>query len=122
MLFDLLYEVVGEISPMYFYLSIILSIICSYRMMNMGMHHSIISNHDYTKECHAIHMKLLPMHEPISQITEIHNWITHVTKRIDAPDDDTDVHTFSFQKHQILRGGKLWRKNLYSLSEKNIVL
>ncbi|WP_077324679.1 hypothetical protein [Virgibacillus siamensis] len=121
MVFELIYDVVGELSPMYFYLSIIFSLICSYQIMNMNVHHSILSNYDYTKECHAVYIKLLPKNEPISQITEIHNWITHTTKRIDAPDDDTDDHSFSLQQNQILRGGQQWRKNLYSLLLKNIV-
>ncbi|WP_174616025.1 hypothetical protein [Virgibacillus ihumii] len=120
MVFELLYDVVGEISPIYIYLSIILSLVCSFRIMNVSMQHSIIRNHDYTKECHATHIKLLPVNEPIGQVTEIYNWITHRTKRIDAPDDDSDHHSFSLHK-KFLRGGQSCKRNLYSLSFTNIV-
>ncbi|GAA0594621.1 hypothetical protein GCM10009001_08430 [Virgibacillus siamensis] len=121
MFFELLYDVVGEISPIYFYLSIIFTLVCSYRIMNMNIHHPIIRNHDYAKECHAIYIKLLPINVTIGQIVEIHNWITHTTKRIDTPDDDSDHHSFSLQK-KLLRGGQIWGKNLYSRSSISMAL
>lgn len=122
MIIELIYELLGEISPMSFYLGLVLSIICSYRLMNVNMHHTITRNHDYTKECHAIHFKQLPKHEPLGEIREVHNWITHTTKRIDAPDDDTDNRSFSFKKTPTIRGGQQWERILYSLSSKNIAL
>ncbi|WP_164669873.1 hypothetical protein [Virgibacillus doumboii] len=120
MIIELLYELLGEMSPMYFYLGFALSVMYSIRVLNVDMNNTFMSSHDYAKECHALSFRQLPDQEPLGEIDDIHNWITHTTKRIDAPDDDTDNHSFSFTNNTILRGGPQWTKNLYSLSFRNI--
>lgn len=120
MFIELLYELLGEVSPMYFYLGVVLSVIFSYRLMQIDMSNTLMKNHDYIKESHALHFKLLPKQEPLGEAEEIHDWIVHTTKRIDAPDDDTDNQSFSFIKSMIKRGGQQWKRILYSLSLKNI--
>ncbi|SDQ76654.1 hypothetical protein [Virgibacillus salinus] len=120
MLLELLYELLGEMSPMYFYLGIVFSIICSSRFMYKGFHNSLMNNYVYTRKRHALHFKLLPKQEQLGAIIEVRNWITHTTKRIDAPDDDTDNQSFSITNINKKRGGQQCKGILYSLSLENI--
>ncbi|WP_188456341.1 hypothetical protein [Virgibacillus oceani] len=120
---ELLYDLLGEISPLYFYISIVLSMICAYRFFNMDMHNTLMDNNIYTRESHASKIQLLPKREPIGEIPEIHKWITNTTKRIDAPDDDSDNDSFSFiNKEKINRGGQQCKIVLYSHFSRNIAL
>ncbi|WP_099157532.1 hypothetical protein [Virgibacillus ndiopensis] len=120
---EVLYDLLGEISPFYFYISIVLSMICAYRFLNMDMHNTMMDNNVYTREAHASKIQFLPKREPIGEIPEIHNWITNTTKRIDAPDDDSDNDSFSFiTKYIIIRGGQQCKIVLYSLFSRNIAL
>lgn len=120
MLIELLYELLGEMSPMYLYLGIVFSIICSSHLMYAGFHNTMMNNYVYTRKCHALHFKLLPKQEQAGAVIEVRNWITHTTKRIDAPDDDTDNQPFSFIKITKKRGGQQCKRILYSLSLENI--
>ncbi|SFB28879.1 hypothetical protein SAMN04488072_11359 [Lentibacillus halodurans] len=120
MLIELLYDLFAGISPMYVYLGIVLSIICTFRLMHINLNNSTLRNQEYIKEYHALQFKLMPMCETLGDSRDIHDWITHTTKRMDAPDDDSDCHSFSLTQTRLKRGGQQWSKNLYSLFWENI--
>ncbi|MFC4558986.1 hypothetical protein ACFO3D_12360 [Virgibacillus kekensis] len=117
MLIELLYELIGEASPMSLYLGIALSLIGHQQLMNIGQLETGLSQYDYIHELHNHYYNLQPRHESTIPVRDIYNWITHTTKRIDSPDDDSDNHSFSFPYNQHKRGGHNdWKKTLYSLS------
>ncbi|MGY0694401.1 hypothetical protein ACW2QC_16735 [Virgibacillus sp. FSP13] len=120
---ELLGQLTGDVSPLYLYLGIALSMICAYRGISINLHQINQNNEMFTRQWHAIEFRLLPMQEELGVNTEIQNWITTKTKRIEAPDDDTDSHSFSLSTaNKIKRGGQQWKENLYSQSLQNIAL
>ncbi|SES91528.1 hypothetical protein SAMN05216389_103165 [Oceanobacillus limi] len=121
MLLELLHEMLNEFSPFYLYLSAIISVFYLNRIY-IGVKHNVLENHFYIRKWHDVQIQLLPEMKIIPRVLEMRNWITTKTKRIEAPDDDTDAPSFSFNHMNKLRGGQQWKqqKNLYSLSLKNI--
>lgn len=122
MAIELLYDLLAEVSPMYFYLSIILSMVFTFRMVDINVSSTMMANQKYTKEYHALAFKRLPIDDAREDSHDVQDWITHTTKRIDVPDDDGDNHSFSFYPSKQKRGGSQWDKNLYSLSLESIAL
>lgn len=122
MFLELLYELISDISPLYFYLSIILSIICAYKIMNFGLNRFLnkhdVSIHDQQLFITRFNQNMIPS----GQLFEQQNWLAKKTMRIEAPDDDSDNESFSFlNKFSMKRGGTKCRNILYSLSLKNIL-
>lgn len=118
---EILNGLVSDISPFYLSVSMLVTIVCSYQILSIDAQGITLNNNVFTREYHALKVRLLPMQEQFGEIAEVHDWITKKTERIASPDDDVDNQSFSFLNLQI-RGGQQWRKNLYSLSLKNIVL
>ncbi|GGB61600.1 hypothetical protein F3157_09470 [Virgibacillus dakarensis] len=120
---ELVNDLMSDITPLYLYLSIALSMICAYRGISLNMH-MINQNNDFaTRQWHAARFRLLPRQEDLGANTEIQNWIATKTKRIEAPDDDTDAHSFLFSTAtKKKRGGQQWKENLYSHPLQNIAL
>lgn len=120
---ELINELVNDMSPFYSYISILLTIVCSYQFISIGVQGITRNNDILTREYHDIRVRLLPMQELYGEIAEVLDWLTRKTKRIAAPDDDTDNHSFSFIKLSLLiRGGQQWKIILYSLFLKNTAL
>ncbi|RDW19730.1 hypothetical protein [Oceanobacillus chungangensis] len=121
MFLELLNELLSDFSPIYLYLSFLLSVVY-FDYIQLDFRCSIDKNHAFIRRSHALKVDSLPIQQPISGAIEIHNWLTNKTKRIEIPDDDNDAHsnsTFSIDKN---RGGQKWKKHLYSRSLKNIKL
>lgn len=115
---ELLNELVSDISPIYFYISILLTIVCTYQLFLITGKGNIGNNNVFIRKYHAIKVRLLPMQELFGEIIGIHDWITKKTKRKAAPDDDTDHPSFSFLSTFLqIRGGQSC-KIIYSLSLK----
>ncbi|WP_156288684.1 hypothetical protein [Oceanobacillus salinisoli] len=119
MLLEIINELLNELSPFYCYLSVFISIVYLERIRFEWQQHGL-ENQLYIRKCHEVEFRLLPKQKCIPRIIEIRNWITTKTKRIEAPDDDSEAPSFSFIHSIQLRGGKQWKQNLYSLSLKNI--
>src|SRR5699024_8588756 len=117
MAFELLYELLNETSPFYFYFSLFLSALGAIKLIQFDHLHKFIGHrYVYTQEAHAIQIQSAPVQESIGETTDILDWIVKKAKRFDAPDDDTDDHSFSFFKTtRKKRGGASWSKNLYSI-------
>ena len=120
MFFELIHEVFNEVSPFYIYISLCLTMF-SFEGFQFTLKNKMNKNHLYIRHCHEVQFHLLPKLEDTPAMTEIRNWITTKTKRMDAPDDDTDGHAFSLRLEKKIRGGFIW-KHLYSHSLGNIVL
>ncbi|GAB2560101.1 hypothetical protein [Gracilibacillus alcaliphilus] len=120
MMFELLYDLLMGISPMYFYLTMVLSVAFAFRLLHIHVRNTMTRNQEYTKECHAFEWKRLPIYETHETAHDIHGWLTHTIKRLEAPDDDSDYHSFSLLQSKQKRGGQQWNKNLYSLFSENI--
>ncbi|QKY70718.1 hypothetical protein [Lentibacillus sp. CBA3610] len=121
MIIEMLSELFAETSPLYFYFSVFLSVLGPVKFTQFGLHKFIGHAHVSTKKSHAIQIQSAPIQESIGGTTDIMDWIVTKAKRIDAPDDDTDDHTFSFFKTMMKkRGGHKWNENLYSHLRKNI--
>ncbi|WP_085992929.1 hypothetical protein [Oceanobacillus senegalensis] len=119
MLLEFIYEMMNDLSPLYIYLSLAVSILY---LDSIHMNVQPYENQVYIRRWHEIQIQLLPKQDIIPRITEIRSWITTKTKRIDAPDDDTEAHSFSSLINQNNRGGKQWNQHLYSPLLKNIAL
>lgn len=121
-LIELLNGFASDISPIYVYVSILLTIFCSYQLISFGLKDSVKKNNMFIRDYHAIQVRLLPLQASFCENTDIRDWITKKTKRMASPDDDTDHTSFSFFNNVFkLRGGQLC-KIIYSLSLKNTVL
>ncbi|RKQ33952.1 hypothetical protein [Oceanobacillus halophilus] len=121
MLLELFNEMFYEFSPFYFYLSIALSLI-TIDIFYVNLEHKAFENQLYIRKSHDVKIQQLPRQIIIPRVIEIRNWITTKTKRIEAPDDDSDAHSFSLFPSIKYRGGKQWKQHLYSLLLKNIAL
>lgn len=121
MIIEMLSELLAETSPLYFYFSVFLSVIGTVNFTQFGLHKFIGHAHMHTRKSHATQIQSAPIRETIGETTDIMDWIVRKAKRIDAPDDDTDHHVFSFFKATMKkRGGHRWNENLYSHLRKNI--
>jgi hypothetical protein len=122
MMIEFLNGLANDISPFYFYVSILLTIVCSYQLLSIDLKCNAGNNNVFIRKYHAIKVRLLPMQELYGKITGIHDWITKKTKRKASPDDDTDHPSFSITTRFLyIRGGQTC-KIIYSLSSGNTVL
>lgn len=116
---ELLNGLANDISPIYLYVSILLTIVCSYQLLSISLKGNAGNNNVYIREYHAIKVRLLPMQELFGEIIGIHDWITKKTKRKAGPDDDTDHPSFSFLSIFLHNRGGQSCTIIYSLSLKN---
>ncbi|HLR09555.1 MAG TPA: hypothetical protein VK136_09940 [Bacillota bacterium] len=99
MAFELLYELLNETSPFYFYFSLFLSALGAIKWIQFDHWHKFIGQrYVYTKETHAIQIQSAPVQKSINETTDIMDWMIKKAKRFDAPDDDTDDHPSLFSK------------------------
>ncbi|PAV29662.1 hypothetical protein CIL05_09825 [Virgibacillus profundi] len=123
MLIEILFDILSDFSLLYFYVSIILSIFCAYQITHFSLFNIKKMNECYTREHHSIQARQIPLVSVVGEVIEKRDWLTNKTKRIEAPDDDAEIHSFSLvNKRTIKRGGQQWKNILYSLSLKNIAL
>ncbi|ALX49628.1 hypothetical protein [Lentibacillus amyloliquefaciens] len=121
MIIELLYELLADTSPFYFYFSIVMSVIGTIKITQFNLYKFIGHTHVHTKHSHSIEIQSAPNQESIGETTDVMDWIVQKAKRVDAPDDDTDHHAFSFFNVIMKkRGGHRWNENLYSLLRTNI--
>jgi hypothetical protein len=122
MLLEFLYESLSDLSPLYLYLSVLLSMIFALRFMPFFMESFAENSKLYRQKLHARKAKLVQMQAPKTVLIEKRNWLSRKTKRIEAPDDDTDSESFLLQAINKKQGGTTWKSNLYSHSLRNIAL
>src|SRR5699024_7700741 len=121
MVIELLYELLADTSPFYFYFSIFLAVIGTIKITQFGLHKFVGHAHVHTKKSHSIQIQAAPIQESIGEATDIMDWIVQIAKRIDAPDDDNDDYVFSFFSTMMKqRGGIRWNEHLYSHLQENI--
>lgn len=118
---ELLTEFINDISPFYFYLSILLSAVSVLRIANVHLQR-FVSNQNFYGQGQAPKIQNPPIPEPIGEISGVRSWITLKVKRIEAPEDDTDSDPIRKNISHLFtqRGGLRWKINLYSLSLKNM--
>ncbi|MDL4841127.1 hypothetical protein [Aquibacillus rhizosphaerae] len=116
MLLELLSEMHSDFYPVYFYISYMLSVICSYGVLYFTSHYLSRNNSLTNKNKHAIQPNKDTYLISLNLNNDIRAWITRKVKRIAGPDDDTDKPFFSYiyTVHKT-RGGQLCSSNLYSL-------
>ncbi|WP_010531395.1 hypothetical protein [Lentibacillus jeotgali] len=123
MIIELLYELLAETSPFYFYFSVFLSVIGSIKITQLGLNKFVGHAYVHTKNSHSVKIQSAPIQESIGEVTDVMVWIVQKAKRIDAPDDDNDDHACSFFSTMMKkRGGIRWNKHLYSHSRRNLAL
>ncbi|MDY0406411.1 hypothetical protein P5G51_014335 [Virgibacillus sp. 179-BFC.A HS] len=118
---ELLTEFINDISPFYFYLSILLSAVSVMHIANVHLQRFMHKANFYT-EGQAPKEQAPPVPEQINDTRGVRNWITLKVKRMEAPKEDADLPSKSATNSLmfIFQGGLRWRKNLYSLSLKNM--
>ncbi|MFS0674646.1 hypothetical protein [Ornithinibacillus sp. 179-J 7C1 HS] len=117
MFLDFLFELFGDFSPVYLYISVILSALYVIRWLpefDFSLNKSL-----HVKDTYHLKARFLPLEKNINEIIEKRNWLAITTKRIELPDDDEEEAHFSFYKSMKKRGGALC-KNLYSLILRNL--
>ncbi|WP_157967365.1 MULTISPECIES: hypothetical protein [Paraliobacillus] len=123
MILDIISQLNNDIHPMYLYLTLYMTILCSYGMVYVANYHLTKQNGFMSQHQRISYLDLRELFHLLSQIRAIHNWITKKMKRKDAPDDDEDNHTSSTNDlFLLLRGGKSCLSNLCSHSLRNIAL
>ncbi|GIO27846.1 hypothetical protein [Ornithinibacillus bavariensis] len=117
MILDFLIELFSDFSPMYFYLSVLLSVLCAFQFI------SVVANQLYRDTPIDIHgikrskVQLKINQNATNEIITRRNWRAIVTKRIELPDEEEDATKSSTNLLRLtLQGGLLCKKNLYSLS------
>jgi hypothetical protein len=117
MVMDFLIELFSDLSPMYFYLSVLLSVLCTLQFI------PVVSEHLYRNTSIDIHginkgkVQLATNENITNEIITRRNWIAIVTKRMELPDEEEEAGTSSLNmQRSTIQGGLLCQKNLYSLS------
>ncbi|WP_337019606.1 hypothetical protein [Oceanobacillus massiliensis] len=119
MLIELLSDLLNECSPIYLYLSLLVTII-QFELIQLDDHNKMFKNDVQTRKSHALRFQLLPLQKINAAMIDIRNWIANRTKRIEIPDDDKEDPSFSISHSNINRGGVTWKQLLYSPNLKNI--
>lgn len=123
MILDIISQLNSDIHPMYLYLTLYMTILCSYGFVYVAKYHLTKQNGMMEQHQRRPHLYLQDLFTVLGQIQAIHNWITKKMKRKAAPDDDEDNQTSSANDlFLLLRGGKSCLSNLCSHSLRNIVL
>ncbi|WP_047981087.1 hypothetical protein [Ornithinibacillus contaminans] len=122
MLLEFISELFSDFSPIYIYLSVLFSMILALQIVpfvtdSLMKHRKLSKAELHARACNTIHLQ-----EPKPMQAEERNWLVRKTKRIEAPDDESDSESFLFQTTLKKQGGAQWNIDLYSHSFGNIVL
>ncbi|MBU5467572.1 hypothetical protein KQI49_12155 [Virgibacillus sp. MSJ-26] len=121
MFFDLLSELINNTSPFYLYVGLLWSMVGALQLINMDMHKFRKNHYLYVKNVNTFQVDTTLIQEPMVGNDAVITWLTHKTKRIETPDDDSDVDSSSISKQIIkIRGGLFWKNKLYSRPLENI--
>ena len=121
MIFEILSDMINNTSPLYMYVGVLWSAVAALQLINMNLHTFSRDHHIYIRHSYNFEVDSALVKKPIVKNMDIKTWLIQKLKRIDAPDDDSDVPYFS-DLNQItqIRGGQFWIRNLCSRSLKNI--
>lgn len=115
MLLDLIFELLSDFSPMYIYLSTILSVFYVIRLL--PNQYTFYSRNQLALSDLQVQKYSELNADQVIEMIEKRNWLAIITKRIEVPDDDEEyvsfLTLFKLIKNQ---GGKTCSNNLYSLS------
>lgn len=121
MFFDVLSEMINNASPFYFYVGLLWSMVGALQLINMDMQNFRRNHYFHVKNVYTFQVDSALIQEPSIRNQAVITWLTHKTKRIEAPDDDSDDASFSISKQiKEIRGGLYWKNKVYSLPLKNI--
>lgn len=121
MFFDLISELINNTSPFYLYVGLLWSMVGALQLINMDMHEFRKHHYLYVKNVNTIQVDTALIQEPVVRNDAVITWLTHKTKRIETPDDDSDDDSSSISKPIIkIRGGLFWKNKLYSRPLENI--
>ncbi|NBJ67908.1 MULTISPECIES: hypothetical protein [Clostridia] len=120
---ELINELINDVSPVYFYLSILLTMASAYSFSAIQFGQMMDTHHLQIRKNHNERYRLLPIQELFGMCDEIFQWVIKKANRIAAPDDDTGHSSFSLRAMDLIqRGGKICTIILYSLFLRNTVL
>ncbi|GGA89318.1 hypothetical protein [Ornithinibacillus halotolerans] len=116
MLLDLIFELLSDFSPMYIYLSTILSVFYVIRLL--PNQYTIYSRNQLALSDLQVQNYSEPNADQVIEMIEKRNWLAIITKRIEVPDDDDDEHVSFLTLFKLIKnqGGTTCSNNLYSLS------
>lgn len=91
---DLLYEVLADSSPFYVYIGIMVSAVCTYKLLTTGLQGTEPENYSYLRACHANEAARSARCAAKNRPAGMQTWLIKITKRIEGPDDDGDHPSF----------------------------
>lgn len=105
-MFEFINGVYLDAIPIYLYISIIISVFCTYQLFHIQINHSRRNHHFYLLHVHANEANLLPEQKINLTIPEIKAWIHRKYTQCMNETDDSDSNTSRYIKDlSILRGG-----------------
>ncbi|WP_042142117.1 hypothetical protein [Paucisalibacillus sp. EB02] len=123
MLLDFLLELYSDFSPMYFYISMVLSVLCTIQWMPYVTQHVYQNSRINIDSFHKGKVEQVTRNNAINEMNKTRHWLAIITKRIANPeDDDETASSLYFNRLKQIRGGKTCNINLYSLSLRKQVL
>ncbi|MUV38632.1 hypothetical protein JNUCC1_02486 [Lentibacillus sp. JNUCC-1] len=121
MLIELLNEILNDTSPFYFYISMFWAAAGAVKLIHMHKPVSIKQRLHFRKSP-GIYENTVFSQQPFTENMSIQTRLTHIFKRIDAPDDDRDDQVLLISNPtRKIQGGLLCNTHLYSRSLKNTV-
>ncbi|WP_186580717.1 hypothetical protein [Aquibacillus kalidii] len=123
MVLDLISEINSDFYPMYFYITIILTIFCSLQLVHITHHYLNDYRSITTKNQKFINITAQLNRVNVNSKSDRLSWITKKMKRKEGPEDDSDNNSSNLNKTYLtIRGGLTCLNKLYSLFSKNIAL
>ncbi|WP_096271417.1 hypothetical protein [Paucisalibacillus globulus] len=123
MLLDFLMELYSDFSPMYFYFSMVLSVLCSIHWMPYVTRNVYQNSRINVYSFHNGKVEQVTRNNAINEMNKTRQWLAIITKRIAIPDDDEETaSSLYFSRFKQIRGGKICKNNLYSHSLRKLVL
>lgn len=119
----MIFEIWNDIVPILFSLSFYVAFITAHIINGIVVDYAV-QHKSWVKDS-SVSIKLKSAADRLitDNLEEQQSFITRITKRKEAPEDDADYQAFSLNSMSFLiRGGKLklWKTNLYSLSLRNM--
>ncbi|UCZ53129.1 hypothetical protein LGQ02_20525 [Bacillus shivajii] len=109
----MLFEIFQDMLPLLFTMSILFTIaglkIAEYITVSDFLKHRMLTR----QRVQIVKAKLQVNTTVLSVVNRRQTWITCMTKRKEAPEDDGDFHPFLF-KSELKQGGSQWKNHLYS--------
>ncbi|WP_249870665.1 hypothetical protein [Oceanobacillus saliphilus] len=113
MFIELLSEFLNEFSPIYIYLSLLISVL-HFEFGQLNEQNRLFKNDWYAQKSNTLQFQMTSFPEMNVAAITIRNWIANKTKRIETPDDDKEDSSFSIFYSTKNRGGQKWKQHLYS--------